>query len=106
MASSSVVPAGIAEVKILRAGQWEKSSTTRFAEVFNPSTGEVIARAPLCPADEVGGVVEAASAAGPAWAETPVVERARVMFKFRELLLANFERLSLGVCREHGKTLA
>lgn len=106
MASSSVVPAGIAEVKILRAGQWEKSSTTRFAEVFNPSTGEVIARAPLCPADEVGRVVEAASAAGPAWAETPVVERARVMFKFRELLLANFERLSLGVCREHGKALA
>lgn len=91
---------------ILAGGQWIEPAVEAFEEVFNPSTGEVIARTPLVGAREVNQVVQAAKAALPAWAATPVVERARVMFRFRALLEANFEELATLITREHGKTLA
>jgi malonate-semialdehyde dehydrogenase (acetylating)/methylmalonate-semialdehyde dehydrogenase len=91
---------------ILRGGKWIEPKAARFGEVFNPSTGQVIARVPLCDAKQTGEVVEAAAAALPDWAETPVIERARVMFRFRALLEKNFEELAALVTREHGKTLA
>jgi malonate-semialdehyde dehydrogenase (acetylating)/methylmalonate-semialdehyde dehydrogenase len=91
---------------ILRGGKWIEPKAPRFGDVFNPSTGQVIARVPLCDARETGEVVEAAAAALPDWAETPVIERARVMFRFRALLEKNFEELAALVTREHGKTLA
>jgi malonate-semialdehyde dehydrogenase (acetylating)/methylmalonate-semialdehyde dehydrogenase len=91
---------------ILRGGKWIEPKSSRFGDVFNPSTGQVIARVPLCDAQQTGEVVEAAAAALPAWADTPVVERARVMFRFRELLHQHFDELAALVTREHGKTLA
>lgn len=93
-------------VKMLRGGAWVDSESSRFGDVFNPSTGQVIARVPLCTAGEVGRVIEAAAEALPAWAETPVVERAQLMFRYRELLKQHFEELASIVTREHGKTLA
>ncbi len=66
----------------------------------------MIARVPFCTAEEVDRAVQAAAAALPAWAETPVVERARVMFRFRDKLAAHAEELANLVTREHGKTLA
>ncbi|QDU29742.1 Methylmalonate-semialdehyde dehydrogenase [acylating] [Anatilimnocola aggregata] len=99
-------PVAPAIIPVLINGRWISSPTARTSDVFNPSTGQVIARVPLCSASEVDTVVRAAADAGPAWAATPVVERARVMFKFRELLLARFEELARTVTREHGKTLA
>src|SRR5687767_12229890 len=75
-------------------GRWTNSVSTRTGDVFNPSTGKVIARAPLCSAAEVEAAVAAAADAMPAWAATPVVERCRVLFKFRELLLARFDDLA------------
>jgi malonate-semialdehyde dehydrogenase (acetylating) / methylmalonate-semialdehyde dehydrogenase len=77
-----------------------------MGDVFNPSTGQVIARVPFCDAKQTGEVVEAAAAAIPVWSETPVVERARLMFRFRALMEKNFEELAALVTREHGKTLA
>jgi malonate-semialdehyde dehydrogenase (acetylating)/methylmalonate-semialdehyde dehydrogenase len=74
--------------------------------VFNPSTGEVIAECPAGGAAEVNAAVEAAAAAFPAWRDTPAVERARVFFKYRQIVEKNFDLLCLGVTREHGKTLA
>jgi malonate-semialdehyde dehydrogenase (acetylating)/methylmalonate-semialdehyde dehydrogenase len=93
-------------VPILRGGQWIAAQSTRFGDVFNPSTGQVIARVPFCDAKQTGEVAEAAAAALPAWSETPVVERARVMFRFRALMEEHFEELASLVTREHGKTLA
>jgi malonate-semialdehyde dehydrogenase (acetylating)/methylmalonate-semialdehyde dehydrogenase len=93
-------------VKLLVAGRWEASRTTRFGDVYNPSQGHVIARVPLCTADDVERVVRAAAAALPKWAETPVVERARVLFRFRELLEKRADEIAHLVTREHGKTLA
>ena len=93
-------------VKILKNGTWVNSETHRWGDVFNPSTGAVIARVPLCSAAETEAVVEAAAAALPGWGETPVVERGRVMFRYRELLESHFEELAAIITREHGKTLA
>ena len=93
-------------VPMLIGGRWESGHSGRFGEVFNPSTGRAIARVPLGSAEEVGRAVEAAARALPDWAETPAVERARVLFRFRELLAAKAEELARLVTREHGKTMA
>jgi malonate-semialdehyde dehydrogenase (acetylating)/methylmalonate-semialdehyde dehydrogenase len=73
--------------------------------VFNPSTGREIARVPLGTAEDVERAVRAAAHALPAWAETPAVERARVLFRFRERLVDRTDELARLVTREHGKML-
>src|SRR5437868_7562363 len=93
-------------VKMLIGGRWEAGRTEKFGEVFNPSTGRVIARVPLGTAGDVDRAVQAAAAALPAWGETPAVERARVLFRFWERLTAHADELAHLVTREHGKTLA
>src|SRR5204863_6543472 len=85
-------------------GQAHKANTDRFAPVFNPSTGQQIAQTPLCSAQETAAVVEAAHKAFPAWRDTPIVERARVMFRLVALLEKNAEALAKTVSLEHGKT--
>src|SRR6476469_10302872 len=96
----------VVPVPVLSNGKWKELRSKRAGDVFNPSTGQVIARVPYATADETGQVVEAAAAALPAWSATPVVERARLMFRFRALLEQHFEELAALVTREHGKTLA
>ena len=87
-------------------GKWSTLQSKRSGEVFNPSTGQVIGRVPFATVEQTNEIVEAAAAALPAWNDTPVVERARLMFRFRALLEQNFEELAALVTREHGKTLA
>src|SRR3954452_15641553 len=95
-------PATIAreQVKMLIGGRWEPSGSERRGPVYNPSNGAIIAEVPFCGADEVDRAVQAAAKALPAWAETPVVERARVMFRFRETLVAHAEEMAHLVTRE------
>src|SRR5262249_31719752 len=95
-----------ATVPFLIGGRWESSASDRRGDVFNPSTGSVQAQVPFCTADEIDRTVRCAADALPTWSETPAVERARVMFRLRELLQARFEELAALVTREHGKTLA
>src|ERR1051326_5902790 len=85
-------------------GEWREIRGVAPTPVHTPSTGEVIAEAPLCTAAHVNEVVESAAAAFPAWRETPPVERARILFKFKTLLEENFDDLVRGNTREHGKT--
>ncbi|MEO1235881.1 MAG: CoA-acylating methylmalonate-semialdehyde dehydrogenase [Planctomycetota bacterium] len=92
-------------VPALIGGSWRTPDTDRYTEVFNPSTGRPIARTPLGDAALVDVAVEAANAALPAWSETPAVERARVMFAYRQLVEQHFDELAALVTREHGKTL-
>jgi malonate-semialdehyde dehydrogenase (acetylating)/methylmalonate-semialdehyde dehydrogenase len=73
--------------------------------VFNPATAEVIEEVPLSNPAAVAAAVEAAADAGPGWAATPVMERVRLMFRFRELLEQAAEELAALVTRHHGKTL-
>ena len=86
-------------------GEWQPGQSESQAQVYNPSTGQVIAQAPLCTAEQASSAVESAASALPAWSATPVVERARLMFRFLALMEQHFEELSALVTREHGKTL-
>ncbi|HEY4233621.1 MAG TPA: CoA-acylating methylmalonate-semialdehyde dehydrogenase [Lacipirellulaceae bacterium] len=104
--SATITKTAVKTIPILSGGKWVDARAKRTADVFNPSTGAVIAKVPLCDARETGEVVAAADSALAAWAETPVVERARLMFRFRALLEEHFEELAALVTREHGKTLA
>jgi malonate-semialdehyde dehydrogenase (acetylating)/methylmalonate-semialdehyde dehydrogenase len=85
-------------------GEWIRPKLAG-TPVYNPSTGEVIAECPAGGSAEVDAAVEAAAAAFPGWRDTPVIERARVFFRYRQLVEANFDRLCASISLEHGKTL-
>jgi len=80
------------------------SVASRSQPVFNPATGAETGRLPMATAQDVDAAVQAAKAAFPAWANTPPLRRARVLFKFRELLEANIDVLAAQITAEHGKT--
>lgn len=86
-------------------GEWRESKTDKYTPVTDSSTGEVMAEAPCCTADEVNEAVAAARAAFPAWSSTPVAKRAEVMFRFKYLLDEHLEELTLLVAKELGKNL-
>ncbi|MGM0926503.1 MAG: CoA-acylating methylmalonate-semialdehyde dehydrogenase [Pseudomonadota bacterium] len=75
----------------------------RTQPVTNPATGEVTGQVALASGADVDTAVTAAAAAFPAWADTPPIRRARVLFKFLELLNANKDALAEAITREHGK---
>src|ERR1041384_523611 len=88
-------------------GVWRVAPTgTPSTRVFNPSTGDVIAECPVADAALVDETVQAAHAAFQTWRETPAVDRARVFFRYRQLVEQNFDKLCHTVSREHGKTHA
>ena len=86
-------------------GEHVRGTSGRFADVYNPATGEVQAHCPLASASEVRAAVENAAAAQPAWAAANPQKRARVMMRFVELLNRDMDRLAEALSREHGKTL-
>ena len=75
----------------------------RSQSVFNPATGAVTGEVALASAAEVGVAVAAAQAAFPAWADTPPIRRARVLFKFLELVNLHKDKLAHLITAEHGK---
>ncbi len=87
-------------------GQIFPSASGRQQDVFNPATGQVISQVALASVEEVNTIVAAARAVAPAWAETAPLKRARVMFKFKELLDQHHQELAALITREHGKVLS
>lgn len=81
-------------------------SSGRTAEVYNPATSKVQAQVALASAAEAAQAVSAAQAAFPAWAETPPLQRARVLFRFKELLERHAGEIAAAISAEHGKVLA
>ena len=73
--------------------------------VYNPATGEVVRHVALADKATVEQAIGAAAAAFPAWRDTPVAKRARIMFRFKELLERNADRLVALLSEEHGKVL-
>ncbi len=59
-------------LKYLVGGEWKDTESGVFCEITNSSTGEVMAEAPRCTAEEVDAAVEAAAAAFPDWRDTPI----------------------------------
>ena len=86
-------------------GQRVDGESNRFGDVFNPATGEISAQAPYANAREVRKAVQSAKAAFPGWAATPPAQRARILFRYRDLLETHKAELAELVSREHGKTL-
>ncbi len=85
------------------SGQPVPGTSTRAQDVFNPATGAVTGRVSLANVQDVDQAVAAAQAAFPAWADTPPLRRARVMFKFLELLNQHRDTLARMITAEHGK---
>jgi malonate-semialdehyde dehydrogenase (acetylating)/methylmalonate-semialdehyde dehydrogenase len=75
----------------------------RFKDVFNPATGKVTGSVALASVEEVDAAVKAANAAFPAWSETAPIKRARILFRFKELLNQHHDELAMLITREHGK---
>jgi malonate-semialdehyde dehydrogenase (acetylating)/methylmalonate-semialdehyde dehydrogenase len=74
--------------------------------VYNPATGEVIARVPRGGKPEVDAAVAAALKAWPAWRDTPLIARSQIFFAFRELAWKHREELAALITKDHGKTFA
>jgi malonate-semialdehyde dehydrogenase (acetylating)/methylmalonate-semialdehyde dehydrogenase len=98
MAELSAVPHWI-------GGKAVPGSLARAGNVYDPSTGSVSSRVPFASADELNACVKIAREAFPKWAATPPLQRARVLFRYRQLLDAATDRLAAIITREHGKTL-
>ncbi|HHS82866.1 MAG TPA: aldehyde dehydrogenase family protein, partial [Devosia sp.] len=75
-------------------GKLVASASDRMADVFNPATGEKIGQVPLSTNDEIDRAVENAKQAQPAWGDMPPARRARVMFRFLDLLNRNIDDLA------------
>jgi malonate-semialdehyde dehydrogenase (acetylating)/methylmalonate-semialdehyde dehydrogenase len=79
------------------------NDAARLQDVYNPSTGEVSKQVALASKATVEQAITAAAAAFPEWRNTPPMKRARVMFRFKELLEQNAERIAQMIGEEHGK---
>ncbi len=88
------------------AGKHVSGSDPRTGDIFDPGTGQVQAKVCMGTPAELEQAVKAALAAQPEWAETNPQRRARVMFRFKELLEANMDELAVLLSSEHGKVIA
>jgi len=84
-------------------GKEFKGESKRLADVFNPATGEVQAKVNLASKSDVDAAIKVASRAFPEWADTPPITRARILFKFKELIEKNSDELTKLIVAEHGK---
>ena len=87
-------------------GQEYISKSDRFGDIFNPASGEKIGSVSFANKDDVALAIQNASDAQKKWAATPPLARSRVMFKFKELILRDMEKLALELTNEHGKILS
>jgi malonate-semialdehyde dehydrogenase (acetylating)/methylmalonate-semialdehyde dehydrogenase len=87
-------------------GKTVTGGSGRQGDVFDPNTGEVQAKVALASKAEVAAAIANAAAAQPAWAATNPQRRARVMFKFLELVAKEYDALARLLSSEHGKTFA
>ena len=95
--------AATASIEHWIGGRTVPGNSGRRADVFNPATGTVSGQVALANSAEVNAAVASAQAAFPKWADTPPIRRARVMFKFLELLNHKRDDLARAITAEHGK---
>ena len=86
-------------------GAASAGTSDRMGPVFNPATGEQVAQVHLASGADVDTAVAAAKAALPEWSATPPLRRARIMFRFNELILEHTDELAELITLEHGKTI-
>src|SRR6185503_21026701 len=86
-------------------GKRQPAKSARAGDVTNPATGEVVRRVPFCNDADIDAAVQSAKAAFPGWKRTPVLRRARILMRYKELVEKNRDDLAKLVTEEHGKTL-
>jgi len=86
-------------------GEVVESASDRHGEVFNSATGELCAEVVMSTEADVDAAVSAARAAFAGWSKTPVLRRARVMFRLKELIERDRDELAALITEEHGKVL-
>ena len=86
-------------------GEYTAGTSGRFADVYNPATGEVRSQCPMASAAETTSIIEKAAAAQPAWGATNPQKRARVMMAMVGLMNRDMDKLAEALSREHGKTI-
>lgn len=86
-------------------GEWMSSTSNRHEEVPNPATEDLLACVPLSNTNDLNMAVEAASEAFKQWSKTPVPQRARILFKYQQLLVDHREELARLLTQENGKSL-
>jgi malonate-semialdehyde dehydrogenase (acetylating)/methylmalonate-semialdehyde dehydrogenase len=96
----------VKRLRYFAGGEWRESATDEWYPITNSSTGEVMAEAPRCTAEEVDEAVAAAVAAFPEWRDTPLPQRTQVMFRLKERLEAELHDLSVLLSTEMGKSYA
>jgi malonate-semialdehyde dehydrogenase (acetylating)/methylmalonate-semialdehyde dehydrogenase len=90
-------------LKYFTNNQYVESKSTDYYDVFNPSTGELIAKCPRLLLIEVKQIINNANIAYEKWRNTPVMKRVQILFKVKQLIDSHMEELTLLVAREHGK---
>ena len=100
-------PADVAleTVPLWIGGRRQATVSTRLGDITNPATGNVVRKVPLCGQTDIDAAVAAAKAAFPAWRDAPVLRRARILMRYRELVEAHRDELAALITEEHGKTL-
>jgi malonate-semialdehyde dehydrogenase (acetylating)/methylmalonate-semialdehyde dehydrogenase len=84
-------------------GRHYKSQSDKYDQLYNPSTGEVIAQASCCTPEEINHVIAAANEAYKKWSGVPVMKRVQVLYKVRQLIEENMEELTYLLAEEEGK---
>jgi malonate-semialdehyde dehydrogenase (acetylating)/methylmalonate-semialdehyde dehydrogenase len=87
-------------------GREVAGASGRFGDVYNPALGSVASRVSFATTEEVGQALAAAQTAFAGWAATPPLRRARVMFKFKDLIEQNLDALARLISSEHGKVVS
>lgn len=85
-------------------GEEVSGTSSRYSDVYNPSTGEVIAQVPLATKEEVQNAIEFAKKSFPSWKNTSIGKRVEIVHRFRQLLIERQEELIDVICEESGKT--
>lgn len=88
------------------SGHKVASTSGRTAPVYNPATGEQTKSVALSSVTETESAIEAAKNAFPSWSAMPPLRRARILFKFKELMEANADELAKLISNEHGKVFS
>ncbi|MFB7141294.1 CoA-acylating methylmalonate-semialdehyde dehydrogenase [Gottfriedia sp. NPDC056225] len=91
-------------IKNFIGGQWVDSKSVSNEPVYNPATNEIIANVPLSTRAELDHAVEIAKEAFQTWGKTPVPKRARILFKYQQLLVDHWDELARLITLENGKS--
>ncbi len=90
-------------IKNFIGGKWVASESNQTEPVYNPATGEVIAEVPISNETDLNQAIATAKEAFQTWKEVAVPRRARILFKYQQLLVENWEELAKLITKENGK---